>query len=45
MVQGSPELAPELKSYIEETGVNFLPFPGLEFDAAVYNEFYKQILP
>ena len=45
VVQGSPELAPELKSYIEETGVNFLPFPVLEFDAAVYNEFYKQILP
>ena len=45
IVQGSAELRPELLEYIQERGTHFLPYPGKEFDAEVYNEFYKKILP
>jgi glycogen synthase-like protein len=45
VVQGSAELSPELHEYIQERGTHFLPYPGKEFDAEIYNEFYKKILP
>ena len=45
VVQGSAELSPELHEYIQERGIHFLPYPGKEFDAEIYNEFYKKILP
>lgn len=45
VVQGSPEISPSLKQYIDESGVHFLPYTPIEGCAEVYNEFYKKILP
>ena len=45
VVQGSAEISPSLKQYIDESGVNFLPYTPVEGCAEVYNEFYKKILP
>lgn len=45
VVQGSAEISPSLKQYIDESGVHFLPYTPVEGCAEVYNEFYKKILP
>ena len=43
VVQGSEQIKPELLSYIQETGVPFLPYQGVKGGGAAYEEFYNQL--
>lgn len=43
VVQGSEEISPELSRFIAESGKPFLPYPGADHPAEVYNNFYEQL--
>ena len=45
VVQGSEEISPSLRQFIEESGVHFLPYTPIDSGAEAYNDFYKKILP
>lgn len=44
VVQGSPEIDPELSEYIAANTKHFLPYQGEEDYADAYNEFYDKVL-
>lgn len=44
VVQGSPEIDPEIAEYIAANTKHFLPYQGTEEYADAYNEFYDKVL-
>lgn len=44
IIQGSEELDARLLNFAKDTGKPFLPYPGVEHAAEVYNQFYEELL-
>lgn len=43
VVQGSETISPALADFIQASGKPFLPYPGADHPAEVYNNFYEQL--